>query len=106
TTTSTATPVLTDVTICDTVNAAPLLVGTPATATYGGSATLSATLTSGGNPVIGRTVTFTLDADATAAGSATTDGNGVATLLNVSLGTRNAGAHTFSVAFSGDNAYA
>ena len=55
--------------------ATALAVG-PATGTFGGNVALSATLTSGGNPVSGKSVAFTLNG--TAAGSATTNASGVA----------------------------
>ncbi len=53
------------------------------TGSFGGSATLSATLTADGNGVVGVSIDFTLNgADI---GSATTDSSGIATLSNVSL---------------------
>jgi len=57
------------------------------TGPYGGTAALTATLTSGGSPVAGETVTFTLTAQGTptTVGTATTDPNGIATLTGVSL---------------------
>ncbi len=60
--------------------------------TYGGTATLSATLSSGGSPVAGRTVSFTLNG--APAGSATTDAGGVATVSGVPFGS--AGVGTFA----------
>ena len=55
-----------------------------ATGPYGGStqAPLSATLTSGGNGVSGKTISFTLNG--TSVGTAITNGSGVAALLSVS----------------------
>src|SRR3712207_6912762 len=43
----------------------------------------SATLTAGGNPVVGKSVSFTLNGNP--AGSAVTDASGVASIPNVSL---------------------
>jgi hypothetical protein len=63
-------------------------------ATYGGTATLTATLrqTNGAAaPIAGATITFTLGG--TAVGSAMTDAGGVATLTNVALGGRGAGTY-------------
>ena len=67
---------------------------------YGGTATLSATLTSAGNFVPNETVSFTLNG--TNVGSATTDGNGVATLENVSLTGIAVGSYSTAVAASFD----
>ena len=55
-----------------------------ATGTYGGtSTTFTATLTSGGNPVVGKTITFTLNGNS--AGSGVTNASGVATSGTVTL---------------------
>ncbi len=77
----------------------------PATGSYGGTVNLSATLTSGGNPVAGKSVSFTLNGNS--AGSANTDASGVATVLNVSLAGINAGTYPTGVAasFAGDSVY-
>jgi hypothetical protein len=79
---------------------------------YGGTATLTATLTSGGSPLGGKTVSFTLNgAAACGAGGKpacpTTDGGGVASLANVSLAGINAGAYPNGVgaSFAGDSDY-
>ncbi len=79
------------------------LAPAPATGVYGGTTTLSATLTSGGNPVSGETVSFTLNG--ANVGSTTTDVNGVATLQNVSLAGIDAGSYPADVAasFAGDD---
>jgi hypothetical protein len=98
------TPALNDVSICYVANPQPVLVAAPATGTFGGVSNLAATLTSGGTPVSGKAITFSVDAEATNAGTATTDASGVATFA-LSLGTRNAGAHTFTVKFDGDTSY-
>ena len=88
------TPILSDVTIgfSDTPITNPTsLAVDPATGTYGGTSDLSATLTSGANPVPGQSVSFTLNG--TGVGSATTDGSGIATLSGVSLSGINAGSY-------------
>jgi hypothetical protein len=70
----------------------------PADGTYGGATTVSATLTSGGSPVANATISFTLLGDP--AGSATTDGSGVATLAGVALGGTGAGTYQAGVGAS------
>src|SRR5690349_7473949 len=71
-----------------------------ASGTYLGSVTLSATLvtTSGGAPVAGANVDFTLPGGS--AGSATTDASGVATITGASLGSTNAGGYPTGVGAS------
>ena len=95
------TPTLTSVALCYSnspiINPTSLAVD-PATGTYGGTTTLSATLTSGANPVPGQSVDFTLNGSGV--GSATTDGSGVATLSNVSLSGINAGPYPTGVSAS------
>src|SRR5262249_1025765 len=59
--------------------------------------------TSLGNPVSGKTISFTIDGNGV--GSALTDINGVAALNAVSLGTLSAGAHTIGASLAGDNFY-
>ena len=86
-----------------TVSGAPAVAPTslsvgPAAGTYGGTTTLSATLTSGGNPVMNATIDFTLTGGS--AGSATTDGSGVATLNGVALGATGAGSYATGVGAS------
>jgi sirohydrochlorin ferrochelatase len=83
---------------------APALSVAPATGTC--SADLSATLTSNGNPVSGKTVNFTLNGNS--AGSAVTDGSGVATILGASLAAIAPGTYPAGVAtsFAGDLNYA
>jgi hypothetical protein len=70
--------------------------------TYGGAATLEATLTLAGSPLPGKSVAFTLNG--VSVGSAATDAGGVATLSGVSLSGFNAGAQAGAVgaAFAGD----
>jgi uncharacterized repeat protein (TIGR01451 family) len=73
--------------------------------TYGGAATLTATLTEGGFPLAGKSIDFTLNGNSV--GSATTDASGVATLSNVSLAGINAGSYPSAVgaSFAGDASY-
>jgi hypothetical protein len=77
------------------------------TASFGGTATLKATLTSSvtNKGISGESVSFTLDG--TSVGSATTDSNGVATLTGVATSDA-AGTHTGVVvaSFAGDSNYA
>ena len=74
--------------------------------TYAGTASLTATLTAGGAPLAGEIVAFTLTSGTTVTpvGSATTDANGVATLLGVSLAGFSSGTFTGAVGagFAGD----
>ena len=76
-------------------------------ATYGGMATLTATLTAGGSPLASKTVTFTLNGASFPNNTATTDSNGVATISNVSLSGLNASTYTSYVgaSFAGDSNY-
>lgn len=76
-----------------------------ASATYGGTVTLSATLTSEGLAVAARTISFALGG--VTAGSATTDASGVATLTGASVAAFAAGVHADAVVagFGGDLAY-
>ncbi len=75
-----------------------------ATGTYGGSATLSATLNSGGTAVANKSVAFTLNG--ASAGTATTDASGVAS-LSASLSGINAGTYASGVgaSFASDSTY-
>ena len=77
-----------------------------ASGTYGGTASLSAVLTSGGNPVSGKTINFSLNGNPV--GSGTTDNTGTATLPNASLAGINAGSYPTGVqsSFAGDSTYA
>jgi hypothetical protein len=85
--------------------AATGLAVTNASGTYGGTTTLTATLTAGGVGVPGETVTFTLND--TSVGSDTTDVNGVATLSNVSLAGIIVGTYPTAIgaSFAGDTNY-
>lgn len=80
----------------------------PATATYGTTATLSATLTltSGGAGIGGKTIAFILNG--AAVGTATTDATGLATLTGVSLSGFNVSATPYAVAagFAAEPSYA
>jgi hypothetical protein len=84
----------------------------PVTGTYLGTVSLTATLTSGGTGVSGKTLSFTLNGTAVCGGSTgvtcpTTNGSGTALLSNVSLGTIDAGTYTTGilVSFQGDANY-
>ena len=102
------TPSLSSVQVCfqDTAGTSGTSLGAaPATGTYGGTTTLSATLTSVGNPVPSETVNFSLNGSSV--GSAITNGSGVATLANVSLAGINAGTYPtgVSASFPGDSSF-
>jgi uncharacterized repeat protein (TIGR01451 family) len=86
----------------------PLATATDAASgsgTYGGTAGLTATLTEGGFPLAGKSVSFTLNGNGV--GSAVTDASGVATLSGVSLSGVNAGSYPTAVgaSFAGDAGY-
>ena len=76
-----------------------------ASGTYGGTTTLTATLTSNGSPVVGETVDFHIGSNDV--GTKITDVNGDATLTNVSLTGFNALTYTGGIAasFGGDSSY-
>jgi len=73
---------------------------------YGGTVNLSATMSSGGNPVAGKSISFTLNGNSV--GSASTDASGTATLTGASLASINAGTYPTGVraSFAGDSVYA
>ncbi|HXZ57710.1 MAG TPA: carboxypeptidase-like regulatory domain-containing protein, partial [Gaiellaceae bacterium] len=102
------TPSLSSVQVCFQdvgATSATSLAADPATGTFGGTTTLSATLTSGGNPVSGKTVSFTLNGSS--AGSAVTNGSGVASESGVSLAGINAGSYPTGVgaSYAGDGSF-
>ncbi|HEV7684567.1 MAG TPA: hypothetical protein VGO68_20830 [Pyrinomonadaceae bacterium] len=84
----------------------PVIDPASSAGTYGGTTSLSATMTSGGNPVPGKTINFTLNGNS--AGSALTNGSGVATIPSASLSGINAGTYPTGVGatFAGDINYA
>jgi hypothetical protein len=98
-------PTLQSVSVCFSDLVVTTLTVAPAGGSYGGTANLTATL-SGGAGIAGKTVGFTLNG--TSAGSGTTDGSGVATVLAASLVGINAGIHPGGVAaaFAGDTGFA
>ena len=98
----TATPTLHDVTIGFQDLAVTSVAVDPATGSYADTVALSATLTSGGNPLPGKSVSFSLQG--TPVGSATTDPAGVASLAGVSLAGIDAGTYPGAVgaSFAGD----
>jgi hypothetical protein len=89
-----------------------LMLTAPSAGTYAGTVNLQATLktTSGGIPLSGKTIAFTLDGFSK--GTATTNASGVATLSGVTLTTGlsgtllNAGSYPVGATFSGDSTYA
>ena len=85
--------------------AATSLTVAAASGTFGGSANLSATLTSGASGVSGKTISFTLNGGA--AGTATTNSSGVATVTGASLSGINANTYPGGVAasFAGDSSF-
>ena len=106
TTNSSVTPALSDAEVCfaDVANTnATVLAVAPATGTYGGTTSLSSTLTAAGSPLSGASVAFTLNG--TSVGSATTDSSGVATVSGVSLAGIDAGSYPSGVgaSYGGDS---
>ena len=100
------TPTINDVTICFTnVQAATVLSMDPAFGPFGGTTTLSATLTVAGIGLVGKPIAFTLNG--AGVGTAMTNGVGVATLPNVSLAGIDAGTYPGAVAatFAGELGY-
>jgi hypothetical protein len=100
------TPALSSVQVCFEDVAAPTdLAVDPAAGTFGGTTTLSAKLTSAGNPLSGKTISFTLNGNPV--GTAQTGAGGVATLNNASLAGIDAGNYPAGVgaAFAGDAVY-
>ncbi len=76
-----------------------------ASGTYGGTASLSATLSNGCTPIAGRTIAFTVNG--TSVGSATTDVSGTATVASASLSGVSVGAYGTGAraSFAGDSSY-
>ena len=108
TTNGAVTPTLSSVQVCFNdvaATSATSLSAASATGTFGGTTTLSATLTSGGSGVSGKSVAFTLNG--TGVGSSSTNGSGVATLSGVSLAGINAGSYPTGVgaSFAGDGSF-
>jgi len=107
TSSSAATPTLSDVTVCfDDVPAVTLLTVAPASGVYGGIVNLSANLGTGGTGLAGKTINFTLNGSSV--GSGITDGTGLATLPGIHLGAINAGSYPTGVgaSFGGDRGFA
>jgi len=77
----------------------------PTSGIYGGTVNLSATLTSQGSPLSGKTINFTLNGNPV--GSAITNGSGVATKTGVSLSGIYPGLYPSGVgaSFAGDSFY-
>ena len=72
----------------------------PASATYGGTTTLTATL-SGSAGVPGKSIAFTVNG--LSVGSAMTDAAGVATLSGVDVSSLDAGGYPIAASFAGDS---
>jgi hypothetical protein len=84
--------------------ATTVLIVDDATGTFDDHATFTATLTTGGNPLAGRDVSFT-GPGGVDLGSASTDERGVATLANVSLGGIAAGTYDLAASVARDDDY-
>ena len=84
-----------------TVKAPSTLSLPPASGTYAGTTSLTATLTGGGAPLAGRNVAFTVNS--ATVGTAVTDASGVATLA-FDLAVYGAGLHSLGAQFVGDQA--
>ena len=80
------------------------LAAAPASGTYGGVATLSATVAVGGAGIAGLLVAFRING--TAVGTAITGADGTAVLADVPLGAVAAGSATLSATFAGDPRHA
>jgi len=83
-------------------SSATTLTVAPASGTYGGLTSLSATLTSGSSAVSGKAIAFTLNG--TPVGTGTTNASGVASVSDVTLSGINVGSYATAVAatFAGD----
>jgi hypothetical protein len=89
---------------------AAVIVLSPTTGTYGGTVTLTATLSSLGAPISGKTISFVLNGTpvcTVGVNCPTTNGSGVAVLNNVSLAGIHGGVYLTGVAatFNGDATY-
>ena len=102
---SSVTPTLNDVTVCYGNTVPTTLTVNSASGSYGGTVNLSATLTDGVSPLSGKTIDFSLNGNS--AGSAVTNGSGVASVSNVSLTGINAGTYPTGVgaSFAGEAPY-
>jgi hypothetical protein len=101
----TTTPTLQDVTVCFSDTPGTTLVVATASGLFGGVADLSATLSSSGTGLSGKSVAFTLNGNN--AGSGITDGSGIATVSAVSLTGINAGSYpgVVGASFAGDSGF-
>jgi hypothetical protein len=100
-----ATPTLRDVTVCFNDSPGTTLVVAAASGPFGGTADLSATLTSSSAGVSGKSIVFTINGSN--AGSGITDSSGIATVAAVSLPGINAGSYPGAVgaSFAGDSGF-
>jgi hypothetical protein len=106
TTNGAVTPALNDVSICfQDVKAVTALAVDPSSGDYGGSTTISATLTAGGTGLVGKSIAFFLNGSPV--GTAVTNGVGFASVSGVSLAGINAGSYpgAVSATFAGDLGY-
>ncbi|HLJ28389.1 MAG TPA: carboxypeptidase regulatory-like domain-containing protein [Candidatus Angelobacter sp.] len=106
TSSSNTTPTLQDVTVCFVDTPFTTLVVAAASGLFSGTADLSATLTSSGAGLSGKSVAFTLNGNN--AGSAITNGSGTATVSAASLTGINAGSYpgVIGATFAGDSGFA
>lgn len=105
-TNNTVTPAVNDVTVCfSNIASVTSLAINSAAGPFNGTTTLAATLTTDGNGVSGKSISFTLNGNNV--GSATTDVNGLATLSKVSLAGINTGSYPNGVgaSFAGNAGY-
>jgi hypothetical protein len=99
TTSLAATPIIHDVSLCFTnVQSATSMAVDPASGDFGGSTTVSATLTAGGTGLVGKQVAFSLNGNPV--GTAVTDGVGFASVTGVSLAGIDAGTYPGAVVAS------
>jgi hypothetical protein len=106
TTNGAVTPALNDVTICfQDVKAVTALAVDPASGDFGGSTTISATLTAGAAGLVGKSIAFFLNGSPV--GTAVTNGVGFASVSGVSLAGIDAGTYPGAVtaSFAGDLGY-
>jgi len=108
TTDPTTTPSVSQVRVCFSNQgdvASTTLVASPASGTFGATATLSATLTSGATPVAGKSVSFSLNGSSV--GAATTNSSGVATLVGATLAGIAVGSYptAVSASWAGDGSF-
>jgi len=102
TTSSAATPTINDVTICFADQVVTSLSLAAASATYGGTTALAATL-GGAGDVSGKSIAFTVNG--APVGSAATDAGGVAALGGVDVSSLPAGTYPIAAVFAGETGF-